>query len=106
MQSRGVHPHCPAVPAPPHVSGAVALLWSALPGLAGSVDETFALLEASAVPLQAGQQCGALFGSAVPNPVFGWGRLDVAAALALATARGEPAQAGEQRPTTRVLGPR
>lgn len=68
--------------AAPHVSGAVALVWSAVPSLAGRVPETEALLRATAVRLFSDQSCGGFPGSAVPNAVFGWGRLDVAAAVA------------------------
>ena len=64
--------------------------------LAGRVDETEELLEASAVPLTSGIACGGLSGGDVPNPIFGWGRLDVAAATALATLR-VCARAGRRR---------
>lgn len=67
--------------AAPHVSGAVALLWSAVPALAGRVPETEELLRSTAVRLTSEQICGGISGSAIPNPVFGWGRIDVAAAV-------------------------
>ena len=66
----------------PHVTGAVALLWSAAPQLIGQVAATTNVLERTAVPLTSTQDCGGLSGASVPNPVFGWGRLDVAAAVA------------------------
>jgi subtilisin family serine protease len=59
--------------ASPHVAGAIALLWSGLPFLEGNVPATRLLLEVTADPLFS-SQCG---GSLIPNPVFGWGRLDV-----------------------------
>jgi subtilisin family serine protease len=65
----------------PHVSGAVALLWSAIPPLRGDVDQTEDLLRRSAVPLLSSQDCGPYPGNAVPNAVFGYGRLDVVNAL-------------------------
>jgi subtilisin family serine protease len=65
----------------PHVTGAVALLWSAAPQLIGQVAATTNVLERTAVPLTSTQDCGGLSGASVPNPVFGWGRLDVAAAV-------------------------
>ena len=65
----------------PHVTGAVALLWSAAPDLIGQVASTTSLLERTAVPLTSTQDCGGFSGASVPNPVFGWGRLDVAAAV-------------------------
>jgi subtilisin family serine protease len=92
--------------ASPHVAGAFALLWSAVPRLAGHVAETEELLEASAVPLTSGIVCGGISGSHIPNPIFGWGRLDVAEAHRLATARVEPVLPAPERPDTRVLSPR
>jgi len=68
----------------PHVAGAVALLWSADPSLRGNVDSTEQLLLATATPLTSDETCGAFPGSAVPNAVFGYGRIDIAAAVALA----------------------
>jgi subtilisin family serine protease len=82
----------------PHVTGAVALLWSAAPQLIGQVAATTNVLERTAVPLTSTQDCGGFSGASVPNPVFGWGRLDVAAAV---TASVPP----PARPKT-VLAPR
>jgi subtilisin family serine protease len=62
--------------ASPHVAGAIALLWSGLPFLEGNVPATRLLLEVTADALIS-TQCG---GTLIPNPVFGWGRLDVYAA--------------------------
>jgi subtilisin family serine protease len=72
----------------PHVAGGVALLWSAVPGLRGDVSATEELLRQSAAPLTSDQACDPFPGSAVPNAVFGFGRLDVAGALALADSGG------------------
>jgi subtilisin family serine protease len=63
--------------AAPHVAGAVALLLDAQPDLIGRVDEIEALLEMSAFPLGATQSCGGISPGAVPNNVYGHGRLDV-----------------------------
>jgi subtilisin family serine protease len=84
----------------PEVAGAIALLWSALPSLRGDVSATEELLERSAVPLTTTLDCFPYLGSQVPNPVFGWGRLDVANAYVRATARGAPevAPEGDRRP--------
>jgi len=77
-----------------------------VPSLAGDVDGTEDVLEATAVPLPSATDCGGLPGGAVPNPVFGWGRLDVAAALEALPARGAPTRPTAARPGVRVLVPR
>jgi subtilisin family serine protease len=78
--------------AAPHVTGAVALLWSAFPALIGDIDRTIELLERTAQPVTLGQVCGSLEGqgipclcgsdsqTAVPNNSFGHGILNVYAA--------------------------
>ncbi len=77
----------------PHVAGAVALLWSAVPSLTGALTATEELLNTTAVPYSS-TQCGDAPG-AVPNNVYGWGRLDVysATAQALMVACQQPAVA-------------
>jgi len=65
--------------AAPHVAGAAALLWSALPDLRGEVTTTEILL-ASSSRAYTSTQCGDAV-DAVPNNVYGWGRLDVLAAV-------------------------
>ena len=65
--------------ATPHAAGAVALLWSAAPGLVGDIEGTRALLDGSAIDTE-DLTCG---GTAEDNNVFGEGRLD---ALALVEA--------------------
>jgi subtilisin family serine protease len=98
--------------ATPHVAGAVALLWSAAPSLANRVPETEALLRETAVRLSSEQECGGVSGSAVPNPVSGWGRIDVAAAVAAAQAsQGPPPPAPRlrvtrTRPGSKAIAPR
>jgi len=93
--------------AAPHVSGAAALLYSAAPGLRGRSDETADTLRRSAVPLTSAQDCSAISGMAVPNAVFGWGRLDIAAAvnLAVPVARLAPLPV-QRRGGSRSLPPR
>ncbi|HAL16891.1 MAG TPA: hypothetical protein DCP32_09105 [Anaerolineaceae bacterium] len=59
----------------PHVSGAVALLWSCNPGLVGQVDQTFQLLQNSAGITPAGS-CGAP-DSGGGNYTYGYGYLNV-----------------------------
>ena len=98
--------------ATPHVSGAVALIWSAAPWLANHVPETEALLRATAVRLTSDQSCGEVSGSAIPNPVFGWGRIDVFAAVSTALNSANPPapapriRVSRPRPASRRLSPR
>ena len=87
--------------AAPHVAGAVALLWSAVPALANRVPETEALLRATAVHLTSDQECSGVSGSTLPNPVFGWGRIDIAAAVAAARASQGPPPPAPRLPVTR-----
>lgn len=78
----------------PHVAGAVALLISAVPELAGEVDSIEAILRRTAVPKLADQDCEGYLGQQVPNAVYGHGRIDVLAAVLEAqrtiTNAGEP----------------
>src|SRR5690606_12179041 len=66
--------------AAPHVAGAVARLWEAVPELVGDVARTRALLDESAVDVR-DTSCG---GTTDDNNVWGEGRLDVLAAWELA----------------------
>jgi subtilisin family serine protease len=92
--------------AAPQVAGAVALLWSAVPGLAGDVDRTESALEQGAVALRIAASCGGYSGEDVPNPVFGWGRLDAEGAYeVLIPPRADPAALG-RHPVARVVRPR
>jgi len=63
--------------ASPHVSGAVALLISAFPGLAGKVELLEDILEKSADPKTIQYVCGKDSATQVPNIVYGYGRLNV-----------------------------
>lgn len=67
--------------AAPHVSGAVALILSAAPQLAGEVDQLETILEETAVPLPFDQDCDPFPGLLVPNAVTGYGKIDVFAAV-------------------------
>ncbi|WP_275007016.1 S8 family serine peptidase [Promicromonospora iranensis] len=69
--------------AAPHVAGAVALLWDAVPELVGNVQATRAILDGSAEDMS-NTSCG---GTADDNNVWGEGRLDVLAAYDLAQAQ-------------------
>lgn len=69
----------------PHVVGAIALLWSAVPELKNQIALTENLLNESAVPVEV-TECG----GGQPNNLFGFGRLDVRAAYDLARANVTP----------------
>lgn len=61
----------------PHVAGAVALMISANPQLAGQVDTIERILELTCRPMQTPQNCGTISGMSVPNNTYGWGRINV-----------------------------
>src|SRR5437870_4445888 len=67
--------------ATPHIAGAMALLWSAIPSLQNQIDPSRAALNNAAVHI-ATNQCSS---SGTPNNVFGWGRVDILAAVTSAT---------------------
>jgi hypothetical protein len=66
----------------PHVAGAVALLISAKPALAGQVDEIESLLEGTALDLfPSAPFCGNDNSGSTPNNVYGYGRINILAAV-------------------------
>lgn len=65
----------------PHVVGAVALMISANPELAGQVEMIETILETTAVPKTALDTCGTFVATEVPNHVYGYGRIDAHAAV-------------------------
>jgi subtilisin family serine protease len=65
----------------PHVAGAVALIISARPDLAGEVDEIIELINTTAIPKMHEDTCGEFIGTDIPNAAYGWGRIDVHAAV-------------------------
>ncbi len=67
--------------AAPHVAGAVALLISADPTLAGDVTAIENVLNASAATKTTTEGCGGDSGTAVPNNTYGHGRLDILSAV-------------------------
>jgi len=66
--------------ATPHIAGSVALLWSARPELRPDLDATEGTLNNAAVHINS-SECG----TGTPNNVYGWGRVDVFAALTSGT---------------------
>ncbi len=65
----------------PHVAGAVALIIAANPELAGQVEVIENILEQTAIPVQTALNCGNVSGQTVPNNIYGYGRIDVLAAV-------------------------
>jgi len=65
----------------PHVAGTVALMISANPSLRGEVGLLEDILEKTAQPLRSPLDCGGIAGSAIPNPVYGFGRINALAAV-------------------------
>lgn len=63
--------------ATPHIAGAMALLWSAVPSLRHQLSASRDALNNSAVHIDS-TQCGV---AGPPNNVFGWGRVDIFAAV-------------------------
>jgi hypothetical protein len=69
----------------PHVAGAIALLIDAFPDIRGNPDTIEYILEQSAIFLDTDQSCDGIDGTETPNNTYGYGRLDVLAAINLAT---------------------
>jgi len=63
--------------ATPHIAGAMALLWSAAPSLRHQITASRDALNNTAVHISS-TQCGA---AGPPNNVYGWGRVDIKAAV-------------------------
>jgi serine protease AprX len=59
--------------ASPHVSGVIALLWSAVPSLRGDIQRTEALLQMSADHETTTDGCGGDTPASIPNNTFGYG---------------------------------
>jgi hypothetical protein len=67
--------------AAPHITGAMALLWSAIPSLQNQIDPSRAALNNAAVHIGS-TQCGT---AGSPNNIFGWGRVNILAAVTSGT---------------------
>jgi serine protease AprX len=98
--------------ATPHISGAMALLWCALPGMRHQITASRDALDNAAVHI-ASTMCG---DAGPPNNVYGWGRVDIFAAVegggtptptptatptATATATASPTATASDTPTPR-----
>lgn len=70
----------------PHVAGAVALVISSNPALAGDVETIEDILEQSAVSKTTDEDCGETDGEEIPNNTYGYGRIDALAAVEAALA--------------------
>ncbi len=70
----------------PHVSGLVALLWQAAPGLQGDYAATETIIQQSATPIAYATGCSSDGPGGYPNCATGWGEIDAVAALAAARA--------------------
>ena len=68
----------------PHVAGAVALIISANPDLAGEVELIESILEQTAFHPSNAETCGSIPADTWPNNTFGYGRIDVLAAVNMA----------------------
>jgi len=68
----------------PHVAGAVALIISANPDLAGDVDAIENILEQTAVSKTTDEDCGDIDGETIPNNTYGYGRINVLSAVNMA----------------------
>ena len=88
--------------ATPHVAGAIALLWSAYPALRNHIPQTEDILDQAAVEVTS-TLCGS---SGMPNNVYGWGRLDIKAAVDLGPVAVDPVRRGPPAPAASGSRPR
>jgi subtilisin family serine protease len=70
--------------ATPHVAGAAALMMAVNPALKGDPQRVMDILRATAVPISDSQNCGSIPPTTYPNPVQGYGRIDVLSAVIMA----------------------
>jgi serine protease AprX len=81
--------------ATPHISGAMALLWSAIPSLKHQITASRDALDNSAHFISS-TQCGT---AGPPNNVYGWGRVDIFAAVGGGTPTPTPTATATATPT-------
>lgn len=63
------------------MAGAVALLWSARPFLVGNIDATETILNSTTTQRTSTQDCGGVPGASIPNNTWGYGEINVYAAV-------------------------
>ncbi len=90
--------------AAPHVSGALAVIWSACPSLVGNFAATEQLLKDSAIKIAYATGCGNEGPGNIPNNAFGYGRIDVLAAVNSCATPG-PTPTPTNTPTPRPPAP-
>lgn len=87
--------------ATPHIAGAMALLWCALPSLQHQITDSREALNNSAVFISS-TQCGT---AGPPNNVYGWGRVDIAAAVGTPSPTATPSPRPTATGTPSACGP-
>jgi len=87
--------------ATPHVAGAIALLWSAYPELRNQIPQTEDILDQAAVQVSSAS-CSS---SGVPNNIYGWGRLNIKAAVDLGPLAVDPVLPGSPASGSISLAP-
>jgi serine protease AprX len=87
--------------ATPHISGAMALLWCAIPSLRHQITASRDALNNSAVFITS-TQCGT---AGPPNNVYGWGRIDIAAAVGNPSPTPSPSPTPTATATPSACGP-
>ena len=87
--------------ATPHIAGAMALLWSAIPSLQHQIQTSRDALNNSAVFISS-TLCG---DAGPPNNVYGWGRIDIAAAVGTPSPTPSPSPTPTATATPSACGP-
>lgn len=87
--------------ATPHIAGAMALLWSAIPSLRHQITASRDALNNSAVFISS-TLCG---DPGPPNNVYGWGRIDIAAAVGTPSPTPSPSPTPTATATPSACGP-
>jgi len=81
--------------ATPHIAGAMALLWSAMPNLQNQIDASRTAMN-NAAHFISSTQCGT---AGPPNNVYGWGRVDIFAAVSSGSPTPTPTATAISTPT-------